>query len=160
MTSPFSLLRRGPVLLRSAVDGMPRSPSWTSTCRHHYPSSARIIASSPGPPLQLSSFTSSSSPTHQQQTRKSSNMSSQAPHPTLLIPGPIEFDDAVLQSMSHYRCVCVVCPAAGYAAAAAAAAAAMHALCRQLALHTRGDGSQQHQVPSERKKDEIANLMY
>ncbi|KAK5997241.1 Alanine--glyoxylate aminotransferase 1 [Cladobotryum mycophilum] len=29
-------------------------------------------------------------------------MSSQAPHATLLIPGPIEFDDAVLQSMSHY----------------------------------------------------------
>ncbi|KAJ9203926.1 hypothetical protein DTO164E3_2280 [Paecilomyces variotii] len=29
-------------------------------------------------------------------------MSSQAPHSTLLIPGPIEFDDAVLQSMSHY----------------------------------------------------------
>lgn len=33
------------------------------------------------------------------QTRK---MSSQPSHPTLLIPGPIEFDDAVLQSMSHY----------------------------------------------------------
>lgn len=31
------------------------------------------------------------------------NMSSQAPHPALLIPGPIEFDDAVLSSMSHYR---------------------------------------------------------
>jgi alanine-glyoxylate transaminase/serine-glyoxylate transaminase/serine-pyruvate transaminase len=31
-----------------------------------------------------------------------SNMSTQAPHNTLLIPGPIEFDDAVLQSMSHY----------------------------------------------------------
>lgn len=30
-------------------------------------------------------------------------MSSQPSHPTLLIPGPIEFDDAVLQSMSHYR---------------------------------------------------------
>jgi alanine-glyoxylate transaminase/serine-glyoxylate transaminase/serine-pyruvate transaminase len=29
-------------------------------------------------------------------------MSSQAAHNTLLIPGPIEFDDAVLQSMSHY----------------------------------------------------------
>lgn len=29
-------------------------------------------------------------------------MSKQAPHPTLLIPGPIEFDDEVLQSMSHY----------------------------------------------------------
>jgi alanine-glyoxylate transaminase/serine-glyoxylate transaminase/serine-pyruvate transaminase len=30
-------------------------------------------------------------------------MSSQPPHSTLLIPGPIEFDDAVLQSMSHFR---------------------------------------------------------
>ncbi|RDW62706.1 purine catabolism protein pucG [Coleophoma crateriformis] len=29
-------------------------------------------------------------------------MSSQPSHPALLIPGPIEFDDAVLQSMSHY----------------------------------------------------------
>lgn len=29
-------------------------------------------------------------------------MSAQPDHPTLLIPGPIEFDDAVLQSMSHY----------------------------------------------------------
>lgn len=32
-------------------------------------------------------------------------MSNQPAHPTLLIPGPIEFDDAVLQSMSHYRYV-------------------------------------------------------
>ncbi len=30
-------------------------------------------------------------------------MSTQAAHATLLIPGPIEFDDAVLQSMSHFR---------------------------------------------------------
>lgn len=30
-------------------------------------------------------------------------MSKQPPHPALLIPGPIEFDDAVLDSMSHYR---------------------------------------------------------
>ncbi|TWU78869.1 hypothetical protein ED733_007649 [Metarhizium rileyi] len=29
-------------------------------------------------------------------------MSSQASHPALMIPGPIEFDDAVLQSMAHY----------------------------------------------------------
>ncbi|KAI9878366.1 MAG: hypothetical protein M1830_001109 [Pleopsidium flavum] len=29
-------------------------------------------------------------------------MSSQAEHPALLIPGPVEFDDAVLKSMSHY----------------------------------------------------------
>lgn len=30
-------------------------------------------------------------------------MSSQAAHPTLLIPGPIEFDDEVLLSMAHPR---------------------------------------------------------
>jgi len=30
-------------------------------------------------------------------------MSKQAAHPALLIPGPIEFDDEVLQSMSHFR---------------------------------------------------------
>ncbi|KAK4985337.1 hypothetical protein LTR50_006013 [Elasticomyces elasticus] len=29
-------------------------------------------------------------------------MSNQEPHPALLIPGPIEFDDAVLGAMSHY----------------------------------------------------------
>lgn len=44
------------------------------------------------------------STTHQPQEEpaKAAKMSSQADHPTLLIPGPIEFDDAVLQSMSHY----------------------------------------------------------
>lgn len=39
------------------------------------------------------------------QTRKLSTTApkmSQLPHATLLIPGPIEFDDAVLQSMSHF----------------------------------------------------------
>ncbi|RDA94883.1 hypothetical protein CP533_4308 [Ophiocordyceps camponoti-saundersi (nom. inval.)] len=35
-------------------------------------------------------------------THHIANMSSQQSHPTLLIPGPVEFDDAVLQSMSHY----------------------------------------------------------
>ena len=39
----------------------------------------------------------------EQQNREFARMSTQAPHPTLLIPGPIEFDDGVLQSMSHYR---------------------------------------------------------
>jgi alanine-glyoxylate transaminase / serine-glyoxylate transaminase / serine-pyruvate transaminase len=40
-------------------------------------------------------------PTAQEQ-RDQAKMSTQPPHPALLIPGPIEFDDAVLQSMSHY----------------------------------------------------------
>lgn len=30
-------------------------------------------------------------------------MSNQPDHPALLIPGPIEFDDAVLQAMGHFR---------------------------------------------------------
>ncbi|KAI1297374.1 alanine--glyoxylate aminotransferase [Xylaria venustula] len=51
-------------------------------------------SSSSSPRRNLSSYSSSSS--------SLSNMSSQPSHPTLLIPGPIEFDDAVLQSMSHY----------------------------------------------------------
>ncbi|POR31734.1 Alanine--glyoxylate aminotransferase 1, partial [Tolypocladium paradoxum] len=38
----------------------------------------------------------------QSRRRPLSTMSSQTPHPTLLIPGPIEFDDAVLHSMGHY----------------------------------------------------------
>lgn len=38
-------------------------------------------------------------------------MSNQAEHPALLIPGPIEFDDAVLQSMGHFRCAGYPAPA-------------------------------------------------
>jgi hypothetical protein len=34
---------------------------------------------------------------------KRMSKSNQQPHPALLIPGPIEFDDAVLNSMSHHR---------------------------------------------------------
>jgi len=41
--------------------------------------------------------------TAQERQFSSAKMSSQPNHPALLIPGPIEFDDAVLQSMSHYR---------------------------------------------------------
>ncbi|KAH0544655.1 hypothetical protein FGG08_001160 [Glutinoglossum americanum] len=36
---------------------------------------------------------------------KADMMSIQVNHPTLLIPGPVEFDDEVLQSMAHYRWV-------------------------------------------------------
>jgi len=39
----------------------------------------------------------------QQQKQKPLKMSTQPEHPALLIPGPIEFDDAVLQAMSHFR---------------------------------------------------------
>ena len=35
---------------------------------------------------------------------KDPKMSTQPEHPALLIPGPIEFDDEVLQSMGHFRC--------------------------------------------------------
>lgn len=49
--------------------------------------------------LEYKPIDRSSPPTPTSPTPK---MSSQAPHNTLLIPGPIEFDDAVLQSMAHY----------------------------------------------------------
>lgn len=49
-------------------------------------------------PRRLSATTTTSAA-----TQNSAAMSSQPEHSTLLIPGPIEFDDAVLQSMSHYR---------------------------------------------------------
>ncbi|EED23967.1 aminotransferase, class V, putative [Talaromyces stipitatus ATCC 10500] len=41
-------------------------------------------------------------PITQYDNDRKNKMSSQPAHSTLLIPGPIEFDDAVLQSMSHY----------------------------------------------------------
>jgi hypothetical protein len=95
-----------------------------------YPSiTSRIIAAPTLRRLQLVqkqhlTFALAASPTFlQRQVRKQSNMSFQAPHPTLLIPGPIEFDDEVLRSMSHYRyvidgvtlvfcCCCATCPIA------------------------------------------------
>ncbi|TLS25559.1 hypothetical protein PpBr36_07119 [Pyricularia pennisetigena] len=49
-----------------------------------------------------SNSTSATSSSSSDNSNNHSNMSSQPEHPTLLIPGPIEFDDAVLQSMSHY----------------------------------------------------------
>ncbi|KAI5863359.1 alanine--glyoxylate aminotransferase [Durotheca rogersii] len=60
-------------------------------------SSAHSTLSSNTLPIQSRAI-SSTSPS----TSPSANMSSQPEHPTLLIPGPIEFDDAVLQSMSHF----------------------------------------------------------
>jgi alanine-glyoxylate transaminase/serine-glyoxylate transaminase/serine-pyruvate transaminase len=39
----------------------------------------------------------------QKEKEKPGKMSTQPEHPALMIPGPIEFDDAVLQAMSHYR---------------------------------------------------------
>ncbi|KAK0389827.1 hypothetical protein NLU13_3400 [Sarocladium strictum] len=57
---------------------------------------ARAVSASSSSP---STFSRSSS---QPVSRSLATMSSQPEHPTLLIPGPIEFDDAVLNSMSHY----------------------------------------------------------
>jgi hypothetical protein len=52
----------------------------------------------PGPEL-VRGFSTKASP------KNNKMASTQANHPTLLVPGPIEFDDAVLQSMAHYRYV-------------------------------------------------------
>jgi len=57
-------------------------------------------ASKPAPSRSTSKGTQTQPPKEQEKPAK---MSNQEPHPALLIPGPIEFDDAVLSSMSHYR---------------------------------------------------------
>ncbi|KAF2759757.1 PLP-dependent transferase [Pseudovirgaria hyperparasitica] len=61
---------------------------------------------SAAPPLSHSNNTNNNNNNHihssVQPRRLHSTMSSQPEHPTLLIPGPIEFDDEVLQSMSHF----------------------------------------------------------
>ena len=64
-----------------------------------YSAAQRAIKAPAGPQQSLdgSSF-STKAPSKPQNP-----MSSQAPHAAVLIPGPIEYDDAVLQSMSHYR---------------------------------------------------------
>jgi alanine-glyoxylate transaminase/serine-glyoxylate transaminase/serine-pyruvate transaminase len=41
--------------------------------------------------------------TEEKKVKASAKMSTQPEHPAVLIPGPVEFDDAVLQSMGHYR---------------------------------------------------------
>ncbi|OJD21139.1 hypothetical protein ACJ73_07521 [Blastomyces percursus] len=53
------------------------------------------------PPLLHHKNTPAPTPTSNRKD-PAAKMSAQAPHSTLLIPGPIEFDDAVLQSMSHH----------------------------------------------------------
>jgi len=50
----------------------------------------------------LLTFPGTASSSEKASKQKNIKMSSQAAHNTLLIPGPIEFDDGVLQSMSHY----------------------------------------------------------
>ncbi|KAL7959763.1 PLP-dependent transferase [Trichoderma compactum] len=87
--------------IRSAVRALPRKTA-AGYQSSHYPSIPRPRS------LSLSSSSSSHrwsllflSPSHAQR-RQLATMSTQAAHPALLIPGPIEFDDAVLQSMSHF----------------------------------------------------------
>merc|ERR1711964_879566 len=70
----------------------PRPPIPVNT-----PYSVERASSTQSIPAQVRRNSSSS------QTSEKAAMSNQPNHPALLIPGPIEFDDAVLQSMSHYR---------------------------------------------------------
>jgi alanine-glyoxylate transaminase/serine-glyoxylate transaminase/serine-pyruvate transaminase len=61
-------------------------------------------------PISLKQNFSTSQQPQAEEPAKAAKMSSQPNHPTLLIPGPIEFDDAVLQSMSHYSEAHVAAP--------------------------------------------------
>lgn len=103
-------IRRGAMAsVRSALGGMPRKTALLSSYNPSIPRPRTYLSLSP--PLSSSSLRSSietliSTPRFRQapaQRRHLAAMSTQASHPALLIPGPIEFDDAVLQSMSHFR---------------------------------------------------------
>ncbi|CAG9944239.1 unnamed protein product [Clonostachys rosea f. rosea IK726] len=78
---------------------MPRHPSPNDPSITNSPSSSSSVGSNRI--SQVARHLSSSATSLKGQSTPPT-MSSQPPHPALLIPGPIEFDDAVLQSMSHY----------------------------------------------------------
>lgn len=88
---------------RHIADGSPSVHRLAGIAGHLNASSAALPVSLPS----SSSYTTTQHrcALHTTTSAQSSSpaMSSQPDHPTLLIPGPIEFDDAVLQSMSHYR---------------------------------------------------------
>jgi len=101
-----ALLQRLPRGLPTLKLAPSQSPSWRLSLisRHlqHQPllplNSPYSIEPSSIPDSQIRRLSTTS-----QHSREPVKMSSQPPHPALLIPGPIEFDDAVLQSMGHYR---------------------------------------------------------
>lgn len=93
LNTPFSIERDS-----SPSDDLDWKPLEKSTPQH--------IASPHLPPQQSRSFSTTRQVSLEEEGKRvkpaATKMSSQAPHPTLLIPGPIEFDDEVLQSMSHF----------------------------------------------------------
>jgi len=52
---------------------------------------------------QIRDFSTAARIQKEKSKERLTNMSTQQEHPALMIPGPIEFDDAVLQAMSFYR---------------------------------------------------------
>lgn len=83
--------------ISSASSSIQFGPRTYSTSLHQHPRPFFKLSTGRGIHSQLTSKFN-----HRLQSAK---MSSQAAHPALMIPGPIEFDDAVLQSMAHYRYV-------------------------------------------------------
>jgi alanine-glyoxylate transaminase/serine-glyoxylate transaminase/serine-pyruvate transaminase len=74
------------------------TPFSTERSAHLEDEEGRIIKKKTVPPIE-----ESKKEAQVVKEAKTVKMSSQAPHPALMIPGPIEFDDAVLDAMSHYR---------------------------------------------------------
>lgn len=87
----------------SSADDRRRRPARRPTSSLAMPTMANPSTNTASSRLNL--VTRHLQPTPSTSTRHSSTatMSKQASHPAVLIPGPIEYDDRVLQAMSHYR---------------------------------------------------------
>lgn len=77
----------------------------SSIARHLDPRLPQLPINTPYSTERASAAEFSASKQIKEENTATKKMSSQPEHPALLIPGPIEFDDDVLKSMSHYRYV-------------------------------------------------------
>ncbi|KAK6338312.1 hypothetical protein TWF730_002375 [Orbilia blumenaviensis] len=98
LTSSATLSTRAGATASTAA---PRRPSITpTTIPISYNSSASARLSQLNNHIPTAALRYSTSSSTSVSSNSNNKMSAQAEHPTVLIPGPIEFDDAVLQAMS------------------------------------------------------------
>src|SRR5437762_2537227 len=79
-----------------------RPPAWRTLCGLLYPATRAAAPAPSRATPRLSLVYSRIQPFSTTSAMSALASAGQAPHPTLLIPGPIEIDDVVAGSMAHY----------------------------------------------------------